>query len=155
MQGQKVFNIEEARQLIPVLRELLHDANVDLTECLEIVRAANQHYESAESTLGDVDVAEDLAELRSVRTGFQNAIEQLSNAQNAYLSRLNYWLDQINSTGVFLRDLREGLLDFPAKENGLEYLLCWRMDEPDINYWHLDNDGFAGRKPLAALTEYF
>jgi hypothetical protein len=154
MQGQKTFSIEEARQLLPLLRQLLNDANADLIERLEVVSAANEKYEQAEALLEKLDVAEGVEELRSARTQFQQAIEELSNAQNAYISRLNHWLDQIGSTGVILRDLRAGLLDFPAEEKGLQYLLCWRMDESDINSWHLENDGFAGRKPLAALTEY-
>lgn len=154
MQSHKVFTIEEARQLIPTLRQLLIDANKELAERLELVASANQRYETAEQRIEKSDVAEDLDELRSARAEFQNAIEELSNAQNAYLCSLNQWLDRIGSTGVILRDLRDGLLDFPAEENGLQYLLCWRMDEPDINFWHLENDGFVGRKPLAALSEF-
>lgn len=154
MQGHKVFKVQEARELLPVLRQLLNDANDELVERLEIVRAANEQYETAELRLSQLDVAEDLDELRSARSNFEQAIEGLSKAQNAYLSRLNHWLDRIGSTGVILRDLRDGLLDFPAEENGLQYLLCWRMDELDLNYWHLENDGFIGRKPLAALQEY-
>lgn len=155
MQGQKVFSLEEARRLLPKLRQMLKDANEDLLERLEIVRVANEKYEHCEAMLEERDVAEDLDELRAARTQFQQAIEELSKAQNAYISRLNHWLDQIGSTGVILRDLRAGLLDFPAEEKGLQYLLCWRMDEPDVNFWHLENDGFAGRKPLASLTEYY
>ncbi len=155
MQGQKVFTVKEAQELIPTLSQLLSDANDDLTGRLEFVRAANEQYEAAEGALEGRDVAEDLEKLRAARAEFQIAIEKLSKAQNAYLSRLNYWLDEINSTGVILRDLREGLLDFPAEENGLQYLLCWKMGEADVNFWHLENDGYSGRKPLTTLPEYY
>jgi hypothetical protein len=154
MQGQKTFNIEEARALLPTLRELLEGANAELLDALEIVHTANVRYEKAEQALEESDVAERLEDLRDARAEFQTSIEQLSNAQNAYLSKLNYWIDEITSTGVILRDLRAGLLDFPAEDQGLQYLLCWRMDELDINYWHLETDGFQGRKPLATLSEY-
>jgi hypothetical protein len=155
MQGQKTFTIDEARELLPTLRNMLQEANADLAERLEVVSAANKHFEQAESNLEKSDVAEGLDELRSARAEFQNSIEELSKAQTAYLSSLNQWLDQISSTGVILRDLREGLLDFPAEANGFNYLLCWRMDEADVNFWHLENDGFIGRKPLTSLQEYF
>lgn len=154
MQGQKTFNIDEARALLPRLRESLKSANAELLELLEDVRVANERYESAERKLEELDVAQDLEQLRATRNEFQSAIEQLSKAQSVYISRLNHWIDSITSTGVILRDLRDGLLDFPAEIDGLQYLLCWRMDESDINFWHLENDGFQGRKPLAALSEY-
>jgi hypothetical protein len=155
MQSHKTFNIDEARALLPRLRELLEAANADLLTQLELVRVANQKYEQSEQQLADHDVSERLEELRNVRANFQSSIEELSNAQSTYLSRLNYWVDEITATGVILRDLREGLLDFPAEHDGLQYLLCWRMDELDISTWHMENDGFQGRKPLAALAEYF
>jgi len=28
------------------------------------------------------------------------------------------------------------------------YLLCWRDPEADLTWWHLPEEGFAGRKPL-------
>jgi len=154
MQGQKTFNLDEARALIPTLREKLSSANDELLELSEHLQTANARYEQAEARLEKGDVAEDVEELRAARAEFQSAIEQLSKAQNTYLSRLNHWIDEITSTGVILRDLRAGLLDFPAEENGLQYLLCWKLDESDIDFWHLENDGFQGRKPLAALQEY-
>jgi len=27
-------------------------------------------------------------------------------------------------------------------------LLCWRLGEDEIGFWHGTDDGFAGRKPL-------
>ena len=48
-----------------------------------------------------------------------------------------------------LRDPSVGLIDFHARgPDGVVYLLCWRLDEPDLAWWHLPEDGFAGRKPL-------
>lgn len=154
MQSQKTFNIDEARALLPELRHMLQSANDELLELSHVVADANAKYEQCERKLEDSDVAEHLPELRAARAEFQCAIEVLSKAQHAYVSRLNHWIDAITGTGVVLRDLRAGLLDFPAEHQGLQYLLCWRMDEPDINFWHLENDGFQGRKPLGTLSEY-
>jgi hypothetical protein len=41
-----------------------------------------------------------------------------------------------------------GLLDFPAVIDGEEALLCWRVGEGQIAYWHTLDGGFAGRTPL-------
>jgi hypothetical protein len=41
------------------------------------------------------------------------------------------------------------LVDFPARgEDGVVYLLCYRLDEPDLEWWHRPEDGFAGRRRL-------
>ncbi len=47
-----------------------------------------------------------------------------------------------------MKDLDSGLLDFPSKRDGDVVLLCWRVGEPEIGWWHTVEEGFAGRKPL-------
>ena len=58
-------------------------------------------------------------------------------------------LSELEAGGIVLRQLDAGLVDFPARgDDGVEYLLCWRIDEPDLAWWHRPEDGFAGRQPL-------
>jgi hypothetical protein len=57
-------------------------------------------------------------------------------------------VDDIVELGVEVKDLDEGLVDFPALRRGETVLLCWRLGEDDIRYWHTVQDGFAGRRPL-------
>jgi hypothetical protein len=41
------------------------------------------------------------------------------------------------------------LIDFPSRHpGGQPVLLCWQAEEPDLEWWHLPEDGFAGRRPL-------
>ena len=47
-----------------------------------------------------------------------------------------------------LRDIEQGLIDFPGTRDGKEVFLCWRMGEDAVNYWHDPDTGFAGRRPL-------
>jgi hypothetical protein len=55
----------------------------------------------------------------------------------------------LEEVGVQVKDLDEGLIDFPAKHPGGDtVLLCWRLGETDVAYWHGLEEGFAGRKPL-------
>jgi hypothetical protein len=49
---------------------------------------------------------------------------------------------------IVLRDLDRGLVDFPAVRDGREVYLCWVEGEPDIEFWHDLDAGFAGRQPL-------
>jgi hypothetical protein len=57
-------------------------------------------------------------------------------------------IERIQSAGAQVKDLDTGLLDFPALRAGEEVLLCWRLGEEEIGYFHGVDEGFAGRKPL-------
>jgi hypothetical protein len=57
-------------------------------------------------------------------------------------------VDEIAERGVEVKDVDEGLVDFPALRRGETVLLCWKLGEDEIEYWHTLEDGFAGRRPL-------
>jgi len=54
--------------------------------------------------------------------------------------------DRIGRSGVQVKDPREGLLDFPAKRDGRDVLLCWKVGEPTLDFWHEAEEGLAGRR---------
>jgi hypothetical protein len=56
--------------------------------------------------------------------------------------------EQVNAIGAQIKSLEEGLLDFPARRGDEDVLLCWKLGEDEIRYWHGIDEGFAGRKPL-------
>jgi len=56
--------------------------------------------------------------------------------------------ERINAAGAEVKSLEEGLLDFPARRGEEIVLLCWKLGEDEIGYWHGLDEGFAGRKPL-------
>jgi len=60
-------------------------------------------------------------------------------------------LEQINAMGVQVKDVATGLIDFPYLRHGEEVLLCYRLGEPELAYWHDLHSGFAGRRPLSEL----
>lgn len=62
--------------------------------------------------------------------------------------KLDGLVHQILDTGVLIKDVNIGLLDFPALRNGYEVYLCWQHGEDDIAYWHEVDAGFAGRQPI-------
>ena len=72
------------------------------------------------------------------------AVERVSLAAGA-VARL---VDELQELGVQVKDLDLGLLDFPSELEGDVVLLCWRVGEDEIGYWHGVDEGFAGRKPL-------
>jgi len=68
---------------------------------------------------------------------------------NVALSNLYKAIEQLENTGVIIKSLDEGLLDFPSMRFDDEVWLCWRDGEPEIKFWHSKQEGFTGRKPLA------
>jgi hypothetical protein len=54
----------------------------------------------------------------------------------------------LNAAGVQVKDVEEGLVDFPARHRDRDVLLCWKVGEPEVAFWHGADEGFAGRKPL-------
>lgn len=57
-------------------------------------------------------------------------------------------ISKIQESGCLVKDIDEGLIDFPSIIEGREALLCWKQGEGRIEYWHGLEDGFAGRKRL-------
>jgi hypothetical protein len=57
-------------------------------------------------------------------------------------------LETIEQSGIVLRDIDRGLVDFPAVIDGQEVYLCWELGEDDVNYWHDLDAGYRGREPL-------
>jgi hypothetical protein len=63
-------------------------------------------------------------------------------------SELARAIDEIVEYGVEVKDIDEGLVDFPALRRGETVLLCWKLGEDEVRYWHTVEDGFAGRREL-------
>jgi hypothetical protein len=77
------------------------------------------------------------------------------NGGNATLSKIAVDFEKLDAlvhkvldTGVQVKDINSGLLDFPAWRVDHEVYLCWKYGEGDIAFWHEVDAGFAGRKPI-------
>ncbi len=69
-------------------------------------------------------------------------------ALRAAVEEANQLLAEIHSLGCLVKDVDLGLVDFPARLNGEPVLLCWRLGEPRVAYYHGEHEGFRGRKPI-------
>lgn len=68
------------------------------------------------------------------------------------MERLVSLVRDLSESGVELKDLDTGLIDFPhIRENGEEVFLCYRLGENQIEAWHSLASGFSGRQPLDEL----
>lgn len=62
-------------------------------------------------------------------------------------------VEELENSGVILKSLEEGLLDFPSKRFDEDVWLCWKEGETEIKFWHEKDVGFMGRKPLSVSDE--
>lgn len=62
--------------------------------------------------------------------------------------RLRAALRAIEATGVVVKDMQSGLVDFPSRRGDEVVFLCWQFGESAVDHWHDVDAGFAGRQRL-------
>jgi hypothetical protein len=130
----KLFTLDEAQSLVPVLESLLKRA-------IEGKDAAGQIN----------DVLQQLAHRIYVSGGMHIDIARVARQRTemeAHIQRAKDAVQEIDAIGVQVKDLDTGLLDFPCKVDEDVVLLCWKMGEARITHWHTMESGFVGRQPL-------
>jgi hypothetical protein len=75
-------------------------------------------------------------------------LQDVQNLLEEEVAGIAHCLAQIHELGAVVKDLDEGLVDFPAQRAGEDVLLCWRLGEEEIGFWHGLEEGFSGRRPL-------
>ena len=159
MNCQQIFTLAQASEMLPKLKAMLSLAKEELSEQACQLKEAVAEYERCEQDLAQMKPANStdaiaIDHLRACRQQFEQAIQSVTACQQNYNDCLKTWLERFSETGVLLRDLNSGLLDFPARQGKFEYFLCWHLGEDEIGYWHMCSDGFVGRRPLSVLSEY-
>ena len=76
------------------------------------------------------------------------ALAKLRREHTRLAESLKGSLERILETGCVIKDLDVGLLDFPSIIDNEEVYLCWKLGEDRIRYYHRQDEGFAGRKPI-------
>ena len=132
----RTFTLDEAQALLPVLEALLRKAQNSGTQAAEIEVELDQLRQRIFLT-GGVHV--DVATTARRRAERDKSLQETTDA-----------LAEVQAIGVQVKDLDKGLLDFPCVVDGRTVLLCWKLGEKEIGFWHSIEDGFAGRKPLDA-----
>ena len=75
-------------------------------------------------------------------------VARLRSDHNRQIAQIKAALGRIQATGCVVKDLDTGLVDFPAILKNEEVYLCWRLGEDRIRFYHRQDEGFAGRKPI-------
>jgi len=72
---------------------------------------------------------------------------------NSKMTKFYQAIADLEDTGVVVKSIDEGLLDFPAKRFDEEIWLCWKKGETEIKFWHEKDSGFMSRKPIEVSDE--
>lgn len=132
--SERTFTLDEAHTLLPVLESLLKQG-IQAKKLIEDVDAELQATTHRIFMNGGTLV--NVVQLARRKAEREKAIQRIKDA-----------IAEIDSTGVQVKDLDVGLLDFPCKVEGEIILLCWKLGEDKITHWHNTTEGFAGRKPI-------
>jgi len=131
---EKLFSPEEANDLIPRLELLIRETQA----ALKVLR----------SRVAELAIDDD----RLVNLALPEIIERYPTLRGPG-EALAEAVAQIESLGCFLKDVDQGLVDFPF-DNGDEIaFLCWQYGEPHLIAWHSIENGFSGRQPLPGIVK--
>jgi hypothetical protein len=137
--ASRTFSLQDAQILLPTLESLLRTA-INSKKLIEEVDAemqdlAHRIFLNGGTLVNVVAVARRRAER-------ERAVQHAKDA-----------VAEIHATGVQVKDIDIGLLDFPCRVEGEIVLLCWKLGEEKITHWHSSQEGFAGRKPIDERIE--
>jgi hypothetical protein len=130
----KYFTLDEAQSLLPVLEALLKQA-IEAKKAVEGIQEKMQILSRRIFLAGGMFL--DVDRLRRRKAALDSHMQQAKDS-----------LAEIEAIGVQVKDLDTGLLDFPCLIDGETVLLCWKMGEERIGYWHTLDAGFRGRQPV-------
>jgi hypothetical protein len=130
----KYFSLTEAERLRAQLEPLLIEAMESRRHMNELAAELTAIAERIQRSGGMLVPLEKAARTRAQLTRHEESVQ--------------FSLEKIHSTGCLVKDLDVGLLDFPARINNEDVYLCWRLGEDRIRFYHRQDEGFAGRKPI-------
>ena len=126
------FTINEANQALP-----------DVTKKFEIALSKKKEVSKIEQELQLViNTSNKFEEYIPIKQRLNRAITKFYEASEI-----------LEQTGVVVKSIDQGLLDFPSKRFDDDVWLCWKYGEKEIKFWHEKDSGFMGRKPIDVSDE--
>lgn len=123
---RRLFTVTEANQALPRIARLIEDLQ-------EKVRWLNTNRQPISYLVEEYNIVNE---------------SPVSADYFRVLLRVRRCLKEIQEVGAQVKDINSGLVDFPSRLHGRDVLLCWRVGEGEIRFWHDLESGFAGRQPL-------
>jgi hypothetical protein len=135
--SRRYFTVAEVDRLVPRLESIF----VQVLQLRAAMRAEEGKLERAgvdlSSGLGHRPDESDSPRIRQAKTMFR-----------AYYDTLVERLAEVERLGGEIKDLDSGLVDFLARRRDQDILLCWKLGERQVSFWHTLEAGFRGRRPI-------
>ena len=119
----------------------------------EILPTIIEKFQKIKQEKNEVEKMEQKLQMNLSGTSNLDDYVTLKQNLNASVTRFYISIEELEKTGVVLKGLEEGLLDFPSKKFDDEIWLCWKEGETEIKFWHEKDVGFNGRKPIDVNKE--
>jgi hypothetical protein len=131
----RLFTIDQANATLPLVRAITGDLATLAKDVVE------RRHRLALLTSG-----------RDLKPGdpYSDELTQMEADLERDAIRLQGYVDELRELGVEPKGAVEGLVDFPCMMDGKLVLLCWKLGESEVMYWHDLDSGFAGRQLLTA-----
>ncbi len=141
----QIFTVDQANAMLPLVRVIVRDWSALAREVSE------RHERLSDLSRGDKSAADEQLEKHDYATDYYTAELQQMRADLATdTERLTEYVVELRKLGVEPGDAPLGIVDFPSLNDDRPIRLCWKYDEPTVQFWHDPTAGFAGRKPLPA-----
>ncbi|SMH71024.1 DUF2203 domain-containing protein [Candidatus Nitrosotalea okcheonensis] len=124
------FTLDQANKILPSIIEKF-DRVVSMKD--QVIKIQSDLESNPKYMTNFKDYIIKKQELNSAITGFYKSIEDLE------------------ATGVSIKSIDQGLMDFPSLMFNEEIWLCWKRGETEIKFWHGKEEGFNGRKPIESI----
>ena len=129
--AMKFFTVDQANNTLPLVRRIV----ADILRDYEIWRDRMRSYEILSA--GETSEGDESPEQISLR-------EEIDRAAH----RISRYMEELKQIGCVFKGFEVGLVDFYAKKDGRDVLLCWKYGEDAVEHWHELDAGFAGRQPI-------
>ncbi|HEY2904195.1 MAG TPA: DUF2203 domain-containing protein [Polyangia bacterium] len=130
------FTVGDVEELIPTLERIF-------TDVLQL-RAGLR---GVEEKLDRAGVRGKRDEVSAEDTGTPE-VRQAKAVLRGFYEALSDEIERVKALGGQIKDIETGLVDFPGRRGSDDILLCWKLGEKQIRFWHTVDGGFGSRRPI-------
>ncbi len=124
---RRFFSFEEANRTLPLVRRIVRDI-------------VDRHQELAPAVAryrGLIPADREQEDGRRLRAEIEEAA-----------AAIDALVEELHELGCRFKGF-DGLVDWYSYYAGRPVFLCWKLDEPEIAFWHQLDAGYVGRQPIA------
>jgi hypothetical protein len=131
---RKLFTVAQVNAMLPLVRAIV-------TDLVALTREVVERRERLAHLMQDRDSDEP-------NDPYRQELVQVEEQMQRDGHRLRELVDELRALGAEPKDGVMGLVDFPTVMDGRTVCLCWKLDEPEVLFWHEWDSGFDSRQPL-------